>query len=296
MKTFIKRLMSGFLDASLLWVVGWVLSIWLADQFHLLGRWAILVGIFVFSAYFFLFEGLIGTASPGKRIFGLRVRFEGSMAPKLVGSIVRPVACVMPLAAVVYFPSWNDVSSARVGSAIFLFFVSVFVAQLVFFFINRGETLHDWLSVSHVSGPNTTDGIRPKKVKAWHGLLAIGFIFIFLLAYSRVGSKEALASGCERYDLLKARSSLLSAGSLKDVRIACINPYLKSIASISVEASVLSMNYLTDQTMDGLIARILNEGGNLFAGDELLVRLRYGFDIGIYRSEKSMSRRIGKAE
>lgn len=146
------RLGSDALDAVVLWVVGWMLSLPLRGVFERLGERAVFVGLAISMAYTGILQSRFGDGRTlGKKLLGLRVvRLDGSLMSldrslvryALMGLLVYQGAVAYALLSLLPFLGFAPVQTVVSGIATVLFLGCVVVVP--FHPLKRG--LHDLLA------------------------------------------------------------------------------------------------------------------------------------------------------
>ncbi len=282
---FWRRLFAFIVDFSLIFALGLISSLFLADFYADLGLYGRFVGFFVAMIYFAVLNSKIGNGQTfGKKLFNIRVVDKDNNLISLPRSILRYLVlgiifflngAILP--DILIFSFWKYI--------IALILFGGFFASVYLYIFNRAtrQTLHDLIAKTYVVNIDR-ERIEPAIVAKIHYYI-VGLIFLFsafIPAFT-----DNLAQKAPFTEMISAREIIMQE---EKVRYAGVNigwskqtskKGTKQINYVSANIIVKDKN-INDSKLARKIAQIIYQNiAQAKERDVIAIRLNYGFDIGV---------------
>jgi len=292
---FWRRLGAFLIDSIILGVFGFILGLFFAPYFVVLGGWGRAVGFLIAITYFAILNSNIGGGQTiGKRILKIQVLDKAGELLNLPKSATRYSIIGIP-----YFLNGATISESffyPIGFYLLSLLVFGFGLSIVYLFVfnrNTRQSLHDIITGTYViiKGSKTTE---PRKaIWSVHYVICGILMVLALLAPIFIGqlSKNDFFS-----QLINTRNQIQD---IPEVVSATIHDGHSTFSSIDGESKTTT--YITSQVLlkncnvedEKLASKIANiilqvhKEAN--QKNFIQVTISYGYDIGIYSSWRSNS-------
>lgn len=290
---FWRRLLASIIDSLLLGLAGMACGLFLFDQFASLGGWGRLLGFFVALTYFGVLNSAIGAGQTlGKRVMKIEVVNRAGRHISLGRSSLRYVILGTPV-----FLNGALIPSAVIMSpigSVIGFIVFGFSGAIVYLYVfNRRtrQSLHDLVVGSFVTRTSPPGEVVGSVWKPHTAVVGVWFlaVVVFTVDFTGLRRKGSLP------ELDNVQSAIQAAYQVRHAAVAVgrsgrIGGGPRTVTTY-FRADVLWKHKPPDrETASRLVASImLDEYPKAMDKDVLVVRVSYGYDIGIARLRKSYS-------
>jgi len=290
---FWRRLGAYSVDAILLGVAGFVLSLFFSTYFSEMGAWALLVGFTISIFYFGLLNSVVGRGQTlGKRL--LRIEVTNAEGQHLTPgrSFLRYTIFALPfyLNCVLSSVGIAVVSWTALLLGLVVFCMGGTIAYLYLFNRRTRQSLHDLAVGSYVVRVQPRGLINAPPI--WKGHL-IAIAVLLLLAVTLACAGMALTRVAFFEQLLTVQQAILSSGSVNSVSVT-EGVSMSSFNGNFQSAKVLSVNtQWKEKPLDfqaaahEVAALVLKTDPDATRDDLLSVTISSGYNIGIYSSHRS---------
>lgn len=290
-----KRFLALLIDFLILGVIGFVLSLFLEDFFVSLGVYGTLMGSVITITYLGVTQSKTGGGqSIGKRAIDAKVVGINGDYLSTRQSFLRAFILVFP------FMNMEIFTSGRAGIVILPLLILTILGTFYLLLVNKSRrTLHDLIIKSMVVNSNLTelqlDELNDRKASKLMpaAVIAVGMlVFGFYKGFSE-GSFSNLLS---LKTALEKQEGVITVNEVKSSTTTLYNsdpPKTSSLVALTVriddekEASNLNSRYFTE-----FYSIVSQELPDLLDFDGVTITLYYGYNIGIARKTKSVTKTI----
>jgi uncharacterized RDD family membrane protein YckC len=279
---FWRRSGAFLIDALIIGIVGFILGLFLQDQFEAMGQWGRLVGFAITLAYFGIMESRVFQGCTfGKLVLDIQVVTTAGVPLGIGKTLLRSTVFWIP-----YFlnglylgkAATNPVLSAIHG--LLVFGLGGAIIYLYLFNRRTRQSLHDLLV-----GAIVVRGRRsaaPAMLPVWRGHMAVvATLFVLLIGF--VGYTRSLLGNSLLPALVQVQQQV---SRLPAVRSATVVDGTLTVSGAQpthfVAVKVLTTGPIDDEKLARTIAEIaLTIDPSARQADTLSVTLAHGYDIGI---------------
>jgi len=284
---FWRRIGAFSVDIIILGVVGLVLGLLFEQIFVEMGGWGRLVGFVVTLLYFGVMNSEVASGQTiGKKLLNIRVVDDGNKSIGIVRSFVRYSVLGIPfflnnahISDEIMFSSWIYVLS-------FVIFGGGFsIIYLYIFNRNTRQSLHDLIVGTFV----VNVGVQKQNIdKVWRPHIIVTAILFLAAAVVPMYTMD-LAQQEPFANLMSGRSAIMKNPQVMYAN-AAVNKSLTSDSKLQYLSAVVYLN--EEQTKNNELAKKLateltEAYGGIQENDFVVIKLVYGYDIGISSSWNS---------
>jgi len=300
--SFWKRIFAMIADTLLLGAIGWLATFQFADRLIAFGPNGRAIGLGVSLLYFGILNSSVGGgATPGKRLFGLRVVKRSGARVSLIRSVWRAIVYLVPIFLNGWFfalpplAPWQEIAFSTVDSTI-VFGMELAMIYLYIANVSTRQTLHDLVAGTFVvkadsmGAPvaNRTHSVHLVVVSVWLLLFLAGIPLAWPMLKNFATSNPLgidIKGQTAVYQTVTAQPGVLSA-QVNTNTFTSWSSGGKSETTTSLDVSANLDHAVTQEesrtAADAIARRVLAVKPDILGQQELGVTVRYGYDIGVW--------------
>jgi uncharacterized RDD family membrane protein YckC len=289
-----RRFLAFVIDYFVVVLLCWFIALSVEDTIIAMGDWARIIGFGILVIYYALLDSaLLGKASPGKRLLGIRVVTASGHPPSVSRAGVRAGVLAIPFTLNGMFLSDPNMDHLMLWGV--LLFAGVFglgLALLYLFLFNRTtrQSLHDWLTGTFTVSA-TSDLNVSRLPPLWRPHLAIAGALLLLAAIlPMLGMQYAQTLHPEWASLESLQDAQATLTEHPDVLSASVSQWQQDGGRRYYSVNVRTRKH-PDQmhAFASSLAEQMRERVPRMAGEPIVVHLSRGWSMGVWSVMETQS-------
>jgi uncharacterized RDD family membrane protein YckC len=293
---FWRRIGAALIDTFILGAIGWAIALLFSDQLSQFGDQARFIGFPIAIAYFALGNSRTCGGTPGKHALGIHVTSRDGAAISIRRSLLRAVVYLIPLYANGYDFSFLQQHAflSTLVSAVQAFLVFGVLFGTVYLYLANWRTrqvIHDLAAGTFVVRKSNTPWRIDEHINSKH-LIVISALFLLSIAIvpveKAIPNLEQRLIGSDFGALTNIQSTLNREGDVLStgVQINTSNNFQPNGQKKVTTALIVTVVHrgrpdMPEAFANQVAARVLKLYPDALGRQQLMIVVRYGFDIGI---------------
>ncbi len=281
--SFFKRIPAFFLDCFVLGILGLVLGLFFGRQFAAMGPWGRIVGFFIALFYFGLLNSSFGDGQTlGKKILKIRVADATGKSSSLAKSFLRAAILLMPVFLNGAFLPPSIVLSPIGGLVQFAIFgLGGAIVYLYLFNRRTRQSLHDVIVGTYVVPGDVNSPLTVVPVDKFHYAVIAAWMISVLVIPNIVGSQLRKKPVLQDISVTYRKLQESNDQYLLELMVGKTYGTWGNYRYLAVKALSKTEPSSYEMAVQNIAARVLSAYPRISEVDRLIVRVMYGYDIGI---------------